>query len=87
MGAIHWRFDWSDDGGDWSIVCDNCTTDFFFFIGLGVVTGAELNAALADAGGHALKGEHYTGPFVRDLEVDEPAPDEEVERDVQGVQI
>ena len=60
---------------------------FFFLIGLGVVTGAELNAALADAGGHALKGEHYTGPFVRELEVDEPAADEEVEREVQGVQI
>ena len=57
---------------------------FFFFIGLGVVTGAELNAALADAGGHALKGEHYTGPFVSDLEVDEPAPDEGVEPVLQG---
>ena len=59
---------------------------FFFIIGLGVVTGAELNAALADAGGHALKGEHYSGPFVRELEVDEPAPDEE-EPELQGVQI
>ncbi len=57
---------------------------FFFFIGLGVVTGAELNAALADAGGHALKGELYTGPFVGDLEVDEPAPDEGVEPVLQG---
>ena len=60
---------------------------FFFFIGLGVVTGAELNAALADAGGHALKGEQYTGPFVGDLEVDEPAPDEGVEQVTQGVQV
>ncbi len=58
---------------------------FFFIIGLGVVTGAELNAALADAGGHALKGEIYSGPFVGDLKVDEPAPDEGVEREVQEV--
>ena len=30
---------------------------FFFVVGLGVVTGAELNAALAEPGGQALKGE------------------------------
>ncbi|MEO6579854.1 MAG: YihY/virulence factor BrkB family protein [Sphingomicrobium sp.] len=59
---------------------------FFFVIGLGVVTGAELNAAMADAGGHALKGEHYTGPFVADLEIDEPEPDETIESELQGVQ-
>ena len=52
---------------------------FFFVIGLGVVMGAELNAALADAGDHALKGETYEGPFTDQLEVDEPAPDEKVE--------
>jgi len=51
---------------------------FFFVIGLGVVMGAELNAALADSGGHALKGEIYTGPFVEDLKVDEPEPGEDV---------
>lgn len=59
---------------------------FFFLIGLGVVTGAELNAALADSGGHALKGEVYSGPFVAELEVDEPAPDEDViVNEIQGV--
>ena len=31
---------------------------FFFVIGLGVVMGAELNAALAEPGDTALKGEH-----------------------------
>src|SRR6185369_13855562 len=30
---------------------------FFFVVGLGVVTGAELNAALAESGAIALKGE------------------------------
>ena len=59
---------------------------FFFVIGLGVVTGAELNAALADAGGHALKGEVYSGPFVAALEVDEPAPEEDVVNEFQGVE-
>jgi membrane protein len=58
---------------------------FFFFIGLGVVTGAELNAALAEAGGHALKGEIYAGPFVSDLKVDEPAPGEDVVPQLQGI--
>ena len=58
---------------------------FFFLIGLGVVTGAELNAALADSGGHALKGEVYSGPFVAALEVDEPAPDEDVANEFEGV--
>nr|WP_294847738.1 YihY/virulence factor BrkB family protein [uncultured Sphingomonas sp.] len=54
---------------------------FFFIIGLGVVTGAELNAALADTGPRALKGEHYEGPYEDQLEVDEPAPDERIVED------
>ena len=45
-------------------------------VGLGVVAGAELNAALADPGDTALKGEHYDGPFEDELKVEEPAPDE-----------
>ena len=49
---------------------------FFFVIGLGVVTGAELNAALADPGDVALKGEHYEGPHSDELDVEEPAADE-----------
>src|SRR6478736_5770785 len=52
---------------------------FFFVIGLGVVTGAELNAALAEGGATALKGEVYTGPYSDQLEVEEPAPGEDVE--------
>ena len=59
---------------------------FFFMIGLGVVTGAELNAALAESDGHALKGEIYSGPFVEELEVDEPEPGEDVASRVQGVE-
>ena len=51
---------------------------FFFVIGLGVVMGAELNAALADSGDTALKGEIYEGPHRHELEVAEPAPDEVV---------
>jgi membrane protein len=58
---------------------------FFFVIGLGVVMGAELNAALADSGGHALKGEVYSGPFVEELKVDEPEPGEDVVPKVQRV--
>lgn len=49
---------------------------FFFVIGLGVVAGAELNAALVEPGGRALKGEHYEGPFTDQLPVEEPGPDE-----------
>ena len=49
---------------------------FFFVIGLGVVMGAELNAALADAGDTALEGEVYEGPHRDELEVAKPAPDE-----------
>ena len=58
---------------------------FFFVIGLGVVTGAELNAALAESDGHALKGEIYSGPFVAELEVDEPEPGEDVPPELQGI--
>ena len=57
---------------------------FFFVIGLGVAMGAELNAALADSGGHALKGEVYSGPFADELKVDEPEPGEDVAPKLQG---
>jgi membrane protein len=52
---------------------------FFFVVGLGVVIGAELNAALAESGAAALKGEVYTGPYTDELEVEEPQPGEDVE--------
>jgi membrane protein len=51
---------------------------FFFVVGLGVVIGAELNAALADYEPTALKGEIYSGPFKDELEVEEPQPGEDV---------
>ncbi len=51
---------------------------FFFAVGLGVVIGAELNAALAESGATALKGEVYTGPYTDQLEVEEPQPGEDV---------
>jgi membrane protein len=51
---------------------------FFFIIGLGVVAGAELNAALAEVKPTALKGEVYSGPFKDQLEVEEPQPGEDV---------
>jgi membrane protein len=51
---------------------------FFFVVGLGVVIGAELNAALADYKPTALKGEIYSGPFKDELEVEEPQPGEDV---------
>jgi membrane protein len=51
---------------------------FFFAVGLGVVIGAELNAALAESGATALKGEVYTGPYTDELEVEEPQPGEDV---------
>lgn len=53
---------------------------FFFFIGLGVVAGAELNAALAEPRPTALKGEHYEGPFEDQIEVDEPVSDERTKK-------
>jgi membrane protein len=52
---------------------------FFFMVGLGVVAGAELNAALAEASPTALKGEVYSGPYQDQLEVEEPQPGEDVE--------
>ncbi len=52
---------------------------FFFAVGLGVVIGAELNAALAESEPTALKGEIYSGPFMDELEVEEPQPGEDVE--------
>ncbi|RST31966.1 YihY/virulence factor BrkB family protein [Sphingomonas ginkgonis] len=57
---------------------------FFFFIGLGVVMGAELNAALAETGGKALRGEVYSGPFSDKLEVEEPQPGEDVAKEEGG---
>ena len=56
---------------------------FFFVVGLGVVTGAELNAALAEGGATALKGEVYTGPYTDELEVEEPQPGEDVEAELE----
>jgi membrane protein len=56
---------------------------FFFVIGLGVVMGAELNAALADSGAAALKGEVYTGPYTDELEVEEPQVGEDVEAELE----
>jgi membrane protein len=57
------------------------TLIFFFVIGLGVVMGAELNAALAETGGTALKGEIYSGPYSDELEVEEPEPGEDVRKE------
>jgi membrane protein len=56
---------------------------FFFVVGLGVVTGAELNAALAESGATALKGEIYTGPYTDQLDVEEPQPGEDVEAELE----
>jgi membrane protein len=56
---------------------------FFFVIGLGVVMGAELNAALAESGAAALKGEVYTGPYTDELEVVEPQPGEDVKAELE----
>jgi membrane protein len=56
---------------------------FFFMVGLGVVTGAELNAALAEVRPTALKGEIYSGPFKDELEVEEPAPGEDVPAELE----
>lgn len=52
---------------------------FFYVVGLGVVMGAELNAALADAGDKALEGEKYEGPHAAELDYDAPGEDEAVE--------
>ena len=51
---------------------------FFFMVWLGVVAGAELNAALAEVRPTALKGEIYSGPFKDELEVEEPQPGQDV---------
>ena len=59
------------------------TLIFFFVVGLGVVMGAELNAALAESGAKALKGEIYTGPYTDELEVEEPQPGEDVKVELQ----
>ena len=56
---------------------------FFFLVGLGVVMGAELNAALADTKPTALKGEVYSGPFKDELEVEEPQPGEDVDPELE----
>ena len=56
---------------------------FFFVVGLGVVMGAELNAALAEGGATALKGEVYTGPYTDELEVEEPQPGEDVDVELE----
>ena len=56
---------------------------FFFVVGLGVVIGAELNAALAESGATALKGEVYTGPYTDELEVEEPQPGEDVKAELE----
>lgn len=53
------------------------TLIFFYIVGFGVVIGAELNAALADAGDTALKGEHYEGPYSAELTVEDLGEDEE----------
>jgi membrane protein len=58
---------------------------FFFMVGLGVVVGAELNAALAESGPTALKGEIYSGPFMDELEVEEPQPGEDVVLEIEEV--
>jgi membrane protein len=65
------------------------TLIFFFVVGLGVVIGAELNAALAESGATALKGEIYTGPYTDQLEVEEPQPGEDVpvELETEGPQL
>jgi membrane protein len=60
---------------------------FFFVVGLGVVTGAELNAALAEYEPTALKGEAYSGPFKDELDVEEPEPGEDVEAELEREQL
>lgn len=50
---------------------------FFYIVGLGVVFGAEFNAALADSGDAALKGEIYEGPYADELTVEDLGEDEQ----------
>ena len=49
---------------------------FFFVIGLGVVAGAELNAALTNPGDIAVAGEVYEGPHSQELKVELPGEEE-----------
>jgi membrane protein len=56
---------------------------FFFMVGVGLVAGAELNAALAEVRPTALKGEVYSGPFRDELEVEEPQPGEDVVQELE----
>ena len=58
---------------------------FFFAVGLGVVMGAELNAAMAESRPTALKGEIYSGPYIDELEVEEPQPGEDIEVVVEEI--
>jgi membrane protein len=53
---------------------------FFFIVGLGVVMGAELNAALAETGPTALEGEVFKGPHADELEVEQPGPEEDTSK-------
>ena len=57
---------------------------FFFIVGLGVVAGAELNAALAEPGALALRGERYEGPYSEQLRIGDPDPEEEIDRSRQA---
>ena len=66
-----------------SLAGDMISLLFFFVVGLGVVIGAELNAALAESGATALKGEVYNGPYTDELEVEEPQPGEDVQPTLQ----
>ncbi len=59
---------------------------FFFVVGLGVVMGAELNAALAETGPVALEGEVFRGPHADELEVEAPQPGEKVSKSSGEVQ-
>ncbi len=60
------------------------TLIFFFVVGVGVVIGAELNAALADYEPTALKGEVYSGPYKDELDIEDPTPGEDVGADFEG---
>ncbi len=60
---------------------------FFFVVGLGVVIGAELNAALAEYEPTALKGEIYSGPFKDELDVEEPQPGEDIPVEIEGEEL
>ena len=57
---------------------------FFFVIGLGVVMGAELNAALAETKPVALEGEVYEGPHQDSLEVEKPVVGEDRKIEVES---